>query len=220
MAANTARNLNQHYANLATSTRRLSSGLRINSAADDAAGLAIRELQRAECAALNQGARNVNDAISMLQVTDGALGIIDEKLIRLRELAEAASSCTYDSTQRLMIDYEFQAMCEEIDRIAISTDFNRIKLLDGYSLARIDLNTPIIYNSNTINVEIENNIRNIVYHHVPQGMYIGNKEIRPMLHWADWIFTLMEIQRQKSCKLLLLLILNIKCISDIGRLCF
>lgn len=131
MAANTARNLNTHYSRLATSTQRLSSGLRINSAADDAAGLAIRELQRADITALHQGARNANDAISMIQVADGALGIIDEKLIRMKELAEQAATGTYDSTQRLMIDSEFQAMASEIDRIARATDFNGIHLLDG-----------------------------------------------------------------------------------------
>lgn len=131
MAANTASNLNAHYANLATSTQRLSTGLRVNSAKDDAAGLAIRELQRAEISALQQGVRNANDAISLLQVADGALAIIDEKLIRMKELAEQASTGTYDSTQRLMIDSEFQAMAAEIDRIANATDFNGIKLLDG-----------------------------------------------------------------------------------------
>ncbi len=131
MAANTARTLNAHYSNLATSTQRLSSGLRINSAADDAAGLAIRELQRADIAALQQGARNANDAISMIQTADGALGVIDEKLIRMKELAEQAATGTYDSTQRLMIDSEYQAMASEITRIANATDFNGMKLLDG-----------------------------------------------------------------------------------------
>lgn len=131
MAANTARNLNAHYGRLATSTQRLSSGLRVNSAADDAAGLAIRELQRADIASFHQGARNANDAISMIQVADGALGIIDEKLIRMKELAEQAATGTYSSTQRLMIDSEFQAMASEIDRIANATDFNGIHLLDG-----------------------------------------------------------------------------------------
>jgi len=123
--------LQAHYGKLATSIQRLSSGLRVNSAADDAAGLAIRELMRADIAALNQGARNANDAISLLQVADAALGIIDEKLIRMKELAEQAATGTYDSTQRLMIDSEFQAMAAEIDRIANATDFNGIKLLDG-----------------------------------------------------------------------------------------
>jgi len=131
MAANTARTLNQHYSNLATSTQRLSSGLRINSAADDAAGLAIRELQRADIAALQQGARNANDAISLIQTADGALGVIDEKLIRLKELAEQAATGTYDSTQRLMIESEYQAMASEITRIANATDFNGVHLLNG-----------------------------------------------------------------------------------------
>ena len=131
MAANTARNLNAHYGRLATSTQRLSTGLRVNSAADDAAGLAIRELQRADIAALHQGARNANDAISMIQTADGAMSIIDEKLIRLKELAEQAATGTYDSTQRLMIESEYQAMASEITRIANATDFNGIQLLDG-----------------------------------------------------------------------------------------
>ncbi|WP_304473050.1 flagellin [uncultured Desulfovibrio sp.] len=131
MAANTARHLNAHYSRLATSTQRLSTGLRVNSAADDAAGLAIRELQRADIATLQQGARNANDAISMIQTADGALGVIDEKLTRMKELAEQAATGTYDSTQRLMIESEYQAMASEITRIANATDFNGIKLLDG-----------------------------------------------------------------------------------------
>lgn len=128
-ALNVAHTLSGHYGRLQTSTERLSSGLRINGAADDAAGLAIRELMRADIAALNQGVRNANDAISMLQTFDGALGVIDEKLIRMKELAEQAATGTYDSTQRLMIDSEFQAMGSEINRIANATDFNGIKLL-------------------------------------------------------------------------------------------
>ena len=131
MANNVARNLNNHYARLSTSTQRLSSGLRINSAADDAAGLAIRELMRSDISTLQQGARNANDAISLIQTADGALGIIDEKLIRMKELAEQAATGTYDSTQRLMIESEYQAMASEITRIATATDFNGIKLLDG-----------------------------------------------------------------------------------------
>ena len=131
MAANTARNLNAHYSALGKSTQRLSSGLRVNSAADDAAGLAIRELQRADITTLAQGARNANDAISMIQTADGALGIIDEKLTRMKELAEQAATGTYDSTQRLMIESEYQAMASEITRIATATDFNGIHLLNG-----------------------------------------------------------------------------------------
>ncbi len=131
MASNVANTLTNHYGRLQTSTQRLSSGLRVNSAADDAAGLAIRELMRSDIAALNQGVRNANDAISLIQTADGALGIIDEKLVRMKELAEQAATGTYDSTQRLMIESEYQAMASEITRIANATDFNNIKLLDG-----------------------------------------------------------------------------------------
>ncbi|MBD5647480.1 MAG: flagellin [Desulfovibrio sp.] len=131
MASNVGNTLAGHYSNLQTSTQRLSSGLRVNSAADDAAGLAIRELMRADIASLQQGVRNANDAISLIQTADGALGIIDEKLIRMKELAEQAATGTYDSTQRLMIESEYQAMASEITRIANATDFNNIKLLNG-----------------------------------------------------------------------------------------
>ena len=116
---------------LAASMQRLSTGLRINSAADDAAGLAIRELQRSDIAVLHQGIRNASEAISLLQVADSALGVIDEKLIRMKELAEQAATGTYDSVQRALICAEFQAMGSEINRIAAATDFNGIHLLNG-----------------------------------------------------------------------------------------
>ncbi|MBQ7585218.1 MAG: flagellin [Desulfovibrionaceae bacterium] len=130
-SAAVANNLTSHYGNLATSTQRLSSGLRVNNASDDAAGLAIRELMRSDITALQQGVRNANDAISLIQTADGALGIIDEKLIRMKELAEQAATGTYDSTQRLMIESEYQQMASEITRIANATDFNGLHLLDG-----------------------------------------------------------------------------------------
>jgi len=131
LAANVARNLSSSYSSLSTSTTRLSSGLRINNASDDAAGLAVREIMRAEVSSLNQGVRNANDAISMIQTADGALGVIDEKLIRMKELAMQASTGTYSSDQRLIIDSEYQAMASEITRIANATDFNGIHLLNG-----------------------------------------------------------------------------------------
>ena len=131
MAMNSARNLNSSYGKLSDSTRKLSSGLRVDTAADDAAGLAIRELMRSDIAALNQGVRNANDGISLIQTADGALQVVDEKLIRMKELAEQAATGTYDSTQRLLIESEYQQMASEITRIANATDFNGIKLLDG-----------------------------------------------------------------------------------------
>jgi flagellin len=131
MAMNTARNLTSAYSNLSTSVQRLSTGLRINSAADDAAGLAIREGMRAEIASLNQGIRNAQDGISMIQTAEGAMAVIDEKLIRMKELAEQAATGTYTNEQRLIIHSEFAAMAAEIDRIANATDFNGVKLLNG-----------------------------------------------------------------------------------------
>ena len=131
MAANTTRNLTASYGRLATSIERLSTGLRINSAADDAAGLAIREGMRADIAALRQGIRNAQDGISMIQTAEGALAVIDEKLIRMKELAEQAATGTYTDAQRMIIHSEFAAMASEIDRIATSTNFNGINLLDG-----------------------------------------------------------------------------------------
>ena len=131
MARDVVRNLTCHYARLSSSTEALSTGLRVNSAADDAAGLAIRELMRADVRTLGQGTRNANDAVSLIQTADGALAIIDEKLIRMKELAEQAATGTYDSIQRMIIESEYQQMASEIDRIANSTTFNGVKLLDG-----------------------------------------------------------------------------------------
>jgi len=131
MAYNVSRHLNSSYGRLSQSTERLASGLRINNSADDAAGLAIREIMRADIASMKQGVRNANDAVSLIQTADGALQIIDEKLIRMKELATQAATGTYDSVQRGLIDSEYQAMASEITRIANSTEFNNIKLLDG-----------------------------------------------------------------------------------------
>jgi len=131
MAMNAARNLGMIYSRLAKSTERLSSGLRINSAGDDAAGLAIRELMRADIKVIQQGIRNASDGISMIQTAEGAMAVIDEKLTRMKELAEQAATGTYTTAQREIMDSEYQAMAREIDRIANATDFNQTKLLDG-----------------------------------------------------------------------------------------
>jgi flagellin len=126
-----ARNLGSIYGSLGKSIERLSSGLRINPAADDAAGLAVREMMRADIATTFQGIRNAADAVSMIQTADGALAVIDAKLIRMKELAEQAATGTYTDFQREIINSEFQAMANEIDRIANATNFNGIKLLNG-----------------------------------------------------------------------------------------
>ena len=131
MAMTAARYLGTSYNRLSTSVSRLASGLRINSAADDAAGLAIREMMRTDVRVLNQGVRNANDAMSLIQTADGGLSVIDEKLTRMKELAEQAATGTYTSAQRQIMDSEYQAMASEITRIAMATDFNGVKLLDG-----------------------------------------------------------------------------------------
>ena len=112
MAMAAARNLSAVYSALGVSTMRLSSGLRINSAADDAAGLAVRETMRAEIAVLNQGIRNAGDAISMIQTAEGALQVIDEKLIRMKELAEQAATGTYNTVQRQIMQDEYDEMAK------------------------------------------------------------------------------------------------------------
>jgi flagellin len=130
-ALKAARYLGSAYNSLSKSIERLSSGLRINTAGDDAAGLAVRELMRADIGAGYQGIRNAADGVSLIQTADGALGIIDAKLIRMKELAEQAATGTYSSAQVEMMNSEYQAMASEIDRIASSTSFNGVRLLDG-----------------------------------------------------------------------------------------
>jgi len=131
MAVNAARHLGNSYNALATSVERLSSGLRINSAKDDAAGLAVRELMRADIAVIQQGSRNAQDGISMLQTMEGAMAIIDDALVRMQQLAEQAATGSYSSAQRSIMESEFKEMREEIDRIAGATTFNGMTLINS-----------------------------------------------------------------------------------------
>jgi len=131
MSSNAARNLGTSYDSLSKSVERLSSGLRINSAKDDAAGLAVRELMRADIAVLEQGVRNAQDGISMLQTMEGATATIDEALIRMKQLAAQSATGSYSDTQRTIMNSEFEEMGAEIDRIAGATAFNGITMLDN-----------------------------------------------------------------------------------------
>ena len=133
MAENAARQLGISYDNLARSIERLSSGMRINSAMDDAAGLAVRELIRADIAVLQQGARNASDGISMLQIMEAAMASIDTALIRMKELAQQAATGTYSDQQRRIMDNEFQEMGLEITRIATKTEYNTTTMLNSAS---------------------------------------------------------------------------------------
>lgn len=133
MAENAARHLGRSYDALAKSVERLSSGMRINSSKDDAAGLAVRELMRADIAVIKQGSRNAQDAISMLQTMEGALGSIDAILVRMSELAEQAATESYSQQQRNIMNNEFNQMIAEIDRIAQTANFNSINMLNSAS---------------------------------------------------------------------------------------
>ena len=110
---------------------RLSSGLRINSAADDATGSAIASKLESQVRSLSVAIRNANDAISLTQTAEGALGEIENILQRMRELSVQAGNGTLNSNDRLQIQLEMDQLATEIDAIASKTNFNQVKLLDG-----------------------------------------------------------------------------------------
>lgn len=128
---NAQRNLNSSQSELNTSMQRLSSGLRINSAKDDAAGLAISDRMTSQIRGLNQAARNANDAISLAQTAEGALQETTNLLQRMRELAVQSSNDTNTESDRGSLDAEYQQLVAEIDRIAETTSFNGKVLLSG-----------------------------------------------------------------------------------------
>ena len=128
---NTQRNLTTSQASLATSLQRLSSGLRVNSAKDDAAGLAIAERMNAQVKGLNVAIRNANDAISLSQTAEGALGKVGENLQRMRELAVQAANGTNSSADRTTLDEEYTALAGEVTRVLQSTKFNGLSLLNA-----------------------------------------------------------------------------------------
>lgn len=128
---NAQRNLSTSQSSLATSLQRLSTGLRINSAKDDAAGQAISTRMTAQINGMQQASRNANDGISMSQTAEGAMGSINDILLRMRDLSVQASNGTNGTAERATIQNEVDQLYQEIDRISGDTDFNGIKLLDG-----------------------------------------------------------------------------------------
>jgi flagellin len=129
------RNLNQTQKSLAANFGRLSSGLRINTAADDAAGLAISERLKSQIRSMSQAERNANDGISLLQTAEGALNENSGLLIRMRELAMQASTDTVGTAEKALLQTEFDELVNEIGRIADVTQFNGVNLLDGSTSA-------------------------------------------------------------------------------------
>jgi flagellin len=128
---NTQRNLNSSQTALATSIQRLSTGMRVNSARDDAAGLSIAERMNSQVRGLNVAARNANDGVSLAQTAEGSLGKIGDMVQRIRELAVQSSNATNSADDRASLQSEVTQLKEEIDRVATTTNFNGTKLLDG-----------------------------------------------------------------------------------------
>lgn len=137
MSLNAQRNLSSSNADLATSIQRLSTGLRINSAKDDAAGLAIAERFTSQIRGLNQAVRNANDGISLAQTAEGAMVEVTNNLQRIRELAVQSANGTNSASDRAALQAEVTERLNEIDRIATQTDFNGTNLLDG-TFAAVD----------------------------------------------------------------------------------
>jgi len=145
--------LGQNNNRLSNSVERISSGLRINKAADDAAGLAISEGLRSDIRTLRQAVRNSNDGVSLINIAEGALNEQGSMLIRLRELASQAATGTTGSTERATIQLEFNALRNEIDRITNTTRFNDQNLIDGSLASSVSSANQIF-----IQVGIDNNV--------------------------------------------------------------
>lgn len=131
MSLNAQRNLNASGSRLSTALQRLSSGMRINSAKDDAAGLAIANRMTGQINGLNQAARNANDGVSLAQTAEGDLGAITKGLQRIRELAVQSANATNSSSDRAALQQEVSQLIAEMDRTAAASSFNGVQLLDG-----------------------------------------------------------------------------------------
>ncbi len=145
------RNFNASSEEVQKSIDKVSSGYRINKAADDAAGLAISEVLRADIRSLDQARRNANDAVSLVQVSEGGLEEINSIMIRLRELSVQAASDTIGARERTYLNQEYMALKNEVDRIAISTEFNGTRLLTGQK----ELHASLLEDHNYSPLEIQ-----------------------------------------------------------------
>ncbi len=139
LSLNSQRSLNRSQNAMQTSLERLSTGLRINRAKDDVAGMAISEKFTSQIRGLNQAIRNANDGISYVQTAEGGLDEITAQLQRMRELAVQSANGTYTSGNRTDLNKEFSALSAEIGRIASNTDFNGVKVLDTTASAKMQV---------------------------------------------------------------------------------
>ena len=154
MSLNAQRNLNNTQSALQTSLERLSSGLRINSAKDDAAGMAIAERFTSQIRGINQAVRNANDAISLAQTSEGALAEYSNNLQRVRELAIQSANATNSASDRQSLNAEVQQLLQEIQRVALQTSFNGRNVLDGtFNGAQFQIGA---YAGQTLNVNVTN----------------------------------------------------------------
>lgn len=156
-AINTRRHLLNSTANYGRSMEKLSSGLRINRAGDDAAGLAISEGLKADIRSLNQASRNAADGISLIQTGEGALDEVSSILLRMKELAEQSLNGTMSNTDRGYLGAEYTSLSDEIDRIAGGTSFNGVNLLDS----SLDVNIQVgigTAGSDSVNVNLSTNM--------------------------------------------------------------
>jgi flagellin len=142
------RNLNMSQSSLATSLQRLSSGLRINSARDDAAGLAISQRMNAQVKSLNQAARNASDGISMIQTAEGGMAQIQDMLVRMKELATQGANSTLADNERAFISDEMTQLRDEINNISTRTKFNGQQLLNGSFGKALDATSTVQVGSN------------------------------------------------------------------------
>jgi flagellin len=137
VSLNAQRNLSMSQSSLATSMQRLSSGLRVNTARDDAAGLAIATRQDAQIRGINVAIRNANDGVSLAQTAEGALATMTDALQRMRELAVQAQNGSNGTSDRANLDTEFQALAAEITRIAAQTKFNGTAIVGASAGAQV-----------------------------------------------------------------------------------
>jgi flagellin len=152
MSLNSQRNLNRTQSTLQTSLQRLSSGLRINSAKDDAAGLAIGTRFTAQISGMNQAVRNSNDAISLAQTAEGALQEITTNLQRMRELAVQSANGTYTTGDRTSLNKEVSALKSEITRITDAVDFNGVKVLGSTTTLTFQVGIRSVSGTDTVNL--------------------------------------------------------------------
>jgi len=155
---NAQRNLNSSQSLLNTSLQRLSSGLRINSAKDDAAGLAISERMTSQIRGMNQAARNANDGISLAQTAEGALVEIGNNIQRIRELAIQSANATNSDTDREALQKEVEQLTNEITRIVEQTSFNGLKLLNGETdewVFQVGANSEEDVDTITVSIELD-----------------------------------------------------------------